>query len=70
MPYKREKNFLEINDEYHLMYLRLLKEARVWNGMGQYSLADEHTRRAKYLLNGNITDASKPIQSERFYINF
>ena len=67
MPYKREKNFLELNDEYHLMYSRYLKEARVWNGMGQYWLARESNNRASALLNGNIEDALKPIKSEKYY---
>jgi hypothetical protein len=67
MPYKREKNFLELNDEYHLMYLQFLKDARVWNTMGQYWLGDENTRRAVALLNGNVDDALKPIRSENSY---
>jgi hypothetical protein len=68
MPYKREKSFLELNDEYHLMYLRFLKDARIWNSMGQYWLGNEYTHRAKFLLNGNLNDALKPIQSEKFYV--
>ena len=67
MPYKREKNFLELNDEYHLMYGRFLKDARIWNSMGQYWLASENTKRAVALLNGNVDDALKPIRSEDVY---
>jgi hypothetical protein len=70
MPYKIEKSFLEMNDEYHLMYLRFLKDARIWNSMGQYRLSNEYTNRAKFLLNGNLNDALKPIQSEQFYVWF
>ena len=67
MPYKREKHFLELNDEYHLMYVRFLKESRVWNSMGQYWLGNESMKRAKYLLHGNIDEALKPIKSENYY---
>jgi len=67
MPYKREKNFLEVNDEYNLMYLQFLKDARIWNSTGQYWLGSENTRRAVALLNGNVDDALKPIRSENAY---
>jgi hypothetical protein len=67
MPYKREKNFLEVNGEYHLMYLQFLKDARIWNSTGQYWLGIENTRRAISLLNGNVADALIPIRSENVY---
>ena len=64
---KKEPHFLELNDKYHVLYFQFLKEARVWNGMGQYWLGDESTKRALFLLNGNIDDALKPIKSEKHY---
>jgi len=69
MPYKREKNFLELNDKYNLMYLQLLKDARIWNSTGQYWLGSENTRRAISLLNGNVADALIPIRSENAYFS-
>ena len=67
MPYKREKNFLELNDDYNLIYQRFLKDARIWNGIGQYWLGNEYTKRANNLLNGNVEDALKPVKSEQLY---
>ena len=64
---KRVKSFLELNDDYHIMYYRLLKEAKIWNGNGQYWLSKETENRAKNLLNGNLTEALKPIRSETLY---
>ena len=66
---KRKKSFLELNDQYHIMYYRLLKEAKIWNGHGQYWLSKETENRAKHLLNGNLTEALTPIKSEKLYYN-
>ena len=66
---KREKHFLELNDEYLLMYLKFLKEENIWNGMGQYWLAKESRKRALSLLNSNIDEAKKPIRSEIHYFH-
>jgi hypothetical protein len=70
MPYKREKSFLELNDDYNLMYCRFLKDARIWNSSGQFWLASENTKRAVALLNGNVDDALKPIRSENVYFKY
>ncbi len=68
MPYKREKNFLELNDEYHIMYYQFLKDSRIWNNTGQYWLGNESMKRAISLLNGNVEEALKPIKSENLYL--
>ena len=69
MKRKIEKSFLELNDEYLLMYMRYLKEERVWESTGQYWLAKETGIRAKALLNGNVEDALKPIRSEKLFFH-
>ena len=40
---------------YNVEYQRLLKEAKIWFGQGQYKLGYEAKRRAKCLLNGDIS---------------
>ena len=41
---------------------------RIWNGMGQYSLAKEAERRSNALLQGNLDEYSKQRHShELFY---
>ena len=47
-------DFLIKNPEYHLKYIELLKEARVWNSTGQYWLGNESSRRAKCLEKGDV----------------
>ena len=69
MKRKREPSFLELNNEYLLMYMRYLKEERVWESTGQYWLAKETNIRAKALLNGNVEDALKPIRSEKLFFH-
>ena len=69
MKRKIEKSFLELNGEYLLIYMRLLKEVRVWESSGQYWLAKETNNRASALLNGNIEDGLKPIRSEKLYFH-
>ena len=69
MQRKREQSFLELNNEYLLMYMRFLKEERVWESTGQYWLAKETSIRAKALLNGNVEDALKPIRSEKLFFH-
>ena len=62
-----ENNFLNEHPEYHLLYYQLLKQATFWNNSGQYWLGKETYQRAKHLLNGEIEQSKKPIQSERLY---
>ena len=69
MKKKREKHFLELNDNYHLIYKRLLKEADFWNNSGQYWLGKETYLRAVNLLNGDIDNYKKPIRSESLYFH-
>ena len=64
MKRKREKSFLELNEDYLVIYERFLKEARIWNSSGQYWLGKETNNRAKLLLNGDVEEALKPIRSE------
>ena len=49
-----QNNFLLENPEYHLKYLELLKESRIWNNSGQYWMGRESMRRANCLLKGDI----------------
>ena len=67
MKGKREKSFLELNEDYLVIYERFLKEARIWNNSGQYWLGKETNNRAKLLLNGDVEEALKPIRSEKLY---
>ena len=69
MKHQREPNFLELNHEYLLIYMRYLKEAKVWETTGQYWLAKETYNRATALLNGNVEDGLKPIRSEKLYFH-
>tara|TARA_B100000575_G_scaffold258184_1_gene229616 strand:- start:1311 stop:1568 length:258 start_codon:yes stop_codon:yes gene_type:complete len=62
-----QNNFLNEHPEYHLLYYQLLKEAKFWNNSGQYWLGKETYQRAKHLLNGEVEQSMKPIQSERLY---
>ena len=64
-----EKNLLEEQPEYNLIYQRLLKEARVWNNSGQYWLGAESMRKAKQLLNGDISECNVPNKSENLFYN-
>ena len=64
---RREKHFLENNPEYIVIYYALLKEARVWNGSGQYWLGRESEKRAKYLLEGDIKGYEKVPKSEELF---
>ena len=64
MKRKREKSFLELNEDYLVIYERFLKEARIWNSSGQYWFGKETNNRAKLLLNGDVEEALKPIRSE------
>ena len=63
----QKNNFLEENPEYHLKYYELIKDARIWNNSGQYWLGKEATRRAKCLLQGDITGYDKVIHSHELH---
>ena len=52
------KTFLELNAQHHIRYIELLKEERIWRSQGQYWLAQEASRKATCLLNGEVEDAS------------
>ena len=67
MKNKREKHFLEKNPEYIIIYYTLLKEARVWNSIGQYWLGRTSEIRAKYLLEGNVDEYKKIPRSESLF---
>ena len=64
---KREKHFLEKNSKYIVIYYILLKEARVWNGSGQYWLGKESEKRAKYLLEGDVKSYEEYPKSEDLF---
>ena len=69
MQKKIQKSFLELNNEYLLIYIRYLKEVKIWESSGQYWLAKETNNRAKALLDGNIEDGTKPIRSEKLFFH-
>ena len=60
-------DFLIQNPEYHLIYFRLLKEARTWNGSGQYWLGRECSRRASCLLRGDVGGYKTETHSEELF---
>ena len=62
--YTAETHYFFTNDECHHRYYELLKEARTWNGAGQYWLAKECERRAQCLMNGS-DDGLIPVRSEK-----
>ena len=73
MKRKVEKSFLELNEDYLLIYMRYLKDAKIWESMGQYWLAKESRNRALSLLNSDIDEAKKPdtgrfIKSSQYLI--
>ena len=69
MKRKVEKSFLELNEDYLLIYMRYLKYAKIWESMGQYWLAKETNNRALSILNGNIEDGLKPVRSEKLFFH-
>lgn len=64
---KKEPNFLELNDEYHILYYSLIKESKFWNNSGQYWLGHELKKKALNILNGNIDGINIPVPSERLF---
>ena len=67
MKYKRKLHLFEVHPEYLLIYQGLLKDERIWSNSGQYYMARECDRRAKCLLNENITDYDKITHTEELY---
>ena len=51
---QQTNTFILENPEYHLKYIELLKESRVWNNSAQYWLGQEAIRRANCLLRGDV----------------
>ena len=58
---KRRENLLENNPEYNIEYNKLLKEARIWNNMGQYWLARKTEIKAEYIVKEEIEEYNKLI---------
>ena len=69
MPKNRKLNLLEEYPEYNLIYLNLLKEARIWNNSGQYWLANEASKKASQLLKGNTDGCDIATKTENFFYN-
>ena len=59
--------FLQLNPEYHLIYLGLLKEAKTWRGSGQYWLGDDCIKRANCLTRGDINGSKITKHSEDLF---
>ena len=67
-PPKIDSKIGSANNEHMLRYFQLLKEARVWGAQGQSRLSMEAERRAKCLLQGNVSDYENVVNSERLFI--
>lgn len=66
--YKREVHLFDTNVEAHHRYYELLREARIWNSMAQYSLAHECSVLAQRLLNGEEAVIHVIVKTEgRYY---
>ena len=66
MKYLNKKHSFETDIESHRKYVELLKEARIWNSMGQYWLGKQTELIANNLLNGENC-VNKIIQTEDFF---
>ena len=65
---KPEKHFLEENIDYHIKYIELCKQARVWQNSSQYWLAKECEILATQLLNGSTEHVNVIVKTENnFY---
>ena len=65
---KPEKHFLEENIDYHIKYIELCKQARVWQNSSQYWLAKECEILATQLLNGSTEHVNVIFKTENnFY---
>jgi hypothetical protein len=64
-PYKQI--FLRNNPDYLKAYLDLEKQARTWQGQGQYWLAKECERRMACLLNEDIAGYKVEHHSEKLF---
>jgi|TARA_B110000285_G_C14954462_1_gene528461 hypothetical protein len=67
MKRETKKHLFEINPEYNLIYQNIMKQERVWRNTGQYHLAKVCEVRAARLLNGDISEAHKPVSTEGLY---
>jgi ribosome-binding protein aMBF1 (putative translation factor) len=56
------------NPNLHHRYNELLKEARMWNGMGQYELGTQSNILAQQILSGNTDAADIILKSETYFI--
>tara|TARA_B100001123_G_C14911067_1_gene867820 strand:+ start:293 stop:517 length:225 start_codon:yes stop_codon:yes gene_type:complete len=67
MPYVQKKSLIQTDTFYNIQYQRLIKEARIWNNMGQYWLGRDAQRRADALLNSNIPEYQKVKHSNELF---
>ena len=65
--YKREVHLFDTDTLCHHRYQELLKEARIWNSMGQYWLGKEAELLAEQLLNGNKSSAQQIVRTEQHF---
>ena len=65
--YKRKKHLFEIEPEYILKYLDMLKQECHWRNNGQYFMAQECLRRAKCLEAENVTGYESYRKTEELY---
>ena len=64
---RQQNTFLQENPEYHIKYVELLKDARIWNSSAQYWLGQEATRRAACLLKGDVSGYKECLHSHELY---
>ena len=65
--HKSEGHMFDTDTHCHHRYHELLKEARIWNSMGQYWLGKEAELLAEQLLNGNKSSATMVVKSEQHF---
>jgi len=66
--YTAGPHYFLTNPQCHHRYYELLKEARTWNGAGQYWLAKECELLATQLLNGSTEHVNVIVKTENnFY---
>ena len=62
--YKQEPHYFETDAYAHKRYNELLKEANVWQGQGQYWLANQCDILANMLLGGDTSKIDTVVKSE------
>ena len=65
---KRDIHLFETNVECHRRYYELLKEARIWNGQGQYWLANQCKILSDQLLQGDASVVTTIVKTDQHFV--